>query len=245
MIPTNNILTEELTEITIPSKTYKIAVNFLDADSMEGTQVFYNQTLSFNSKQLLLLNSTLQIKVEVGVEYDVSWNGVVYTCMVYEDAGEIYLGNGNLISSSWIGSKEPFCFSGYTGKLTMATKSTNSAEKIVVKIQEHVDAYDRINGYIDGLDAIKQAIYLILNTERYQFIIYSWNYGIELLDLFGQPMSYVIAEIPRRVTEALTQDDRILDVTDFTFEKTGTNLHTTFTVVTELGDISTDLEVSV
>jgi phage baseplate assembly protein W len=104
---------------------------------------------------------------------------------------------------------------------------------------------DRINGYIDDVEAIKQAIYLILNTERYQFIIYSWDYGIELLDLFGKPMSYVTAELPRRVKEALTQDDRIENVTDFTFEKEGKKLHTTFTVVTALGNIPTDLEVEV
>lgn len=104
---------------------------------------------------------------------------------------------------------------------------------------------DRINGYIDDVEAIKQAIYLILNTERYQFIIYSWDYGIELLDLFGKPMSYVTAELPRRVKEALTQDDRIDNVTDFTFEKEGKKLHATFTVVTALGSIPTDLEVEV
>lgn len=104
---------------------------------------------------------------------------------------------------------------------------------------------DRINGYIDDIEAIKQAIYLILNTERYRFIIYSWDYGIELLDLFGKPMSYVTAELPRRVKEALTQDDRIENVTDFTFEKRGKKLHTTFTVITSLGNIPTDLEVEV
>ena len=30
-------------------------------------------------------------------------------------------------------------------------------------------------GVIDGLDAVKQAIYCILNTERYEYLIYSWN----------------------------------------------------------------------
>ena len=104
---------------------------------------------------------------------------------------------------------------------------------------------DRINGYVEDVEAIKQAVYLILNTERYQYIIYSWNYGVELLDLIGQPIPYVIAELPRRIREALTQDDRILDVTDFTFEKHRNKLHTTFKVITEYGDISTGLEVIV
>ncbi|WP_315002264.1 DUF2634 domain-containing protein [uncultured Selenomonas sp.] len=55
----------------------------------------------------------------------------------------------------------------------------------------------------------------ILNTERYEYVIYSWNYGVELADLFGKPIPYVLSEIPRRVREALVQDDRIRDVTDF------------------------------
>ena len=48
-----------------------------------------------------------------------------------------------------------------------------------------------INGYVDKLEAMKQVIYKILNTERYQCLIYSWNYGIETMDLFGEPVSYV------------------------------------------------------
>lgn len=104
---------------------------------------------------------------------------------------------------------------------------------------------NRISGYTDDLDAIIQAIYLILSTERYQYIIYSWDYGVELANLIGKPMSYVISEIPRRVKEALIQDDRIEDVVDFEFEKKGKRLHATFTVVTAIGNIPTELEVEV
>lgn len=104
---------------------------------------------------------------------------------------------------------------------------------------------DRIDGYTDDLQAVIQAIYLILSTERYRYIIYSWDYGVELLDLIGKPIPYVIAEIPRRIKEALMQDDRIADVTDFTFEKKRNKLHTTFTVVTNIGNIPTALEVEV
>lgn len=104
---------------------------------------------------------------------------------------------------------------------------------------------DRIDGYVDDLDSIKQAIYLILSTERYKSIIYSWDYGIELIDLIGKPMPYVVSELPRRIKEALTQDNRISDVTDFEFERHGKKLHTTFTVITNIGNISTDLEVEV
>lgn len=107
------------------------------------------------------------------------------------------------------------------------------------------DGNDRINGYTDDLKAIQQAIYLILNTERYKYPIYSWNYGVELVDLMGKPISYVISEIPRRITEALTQDSRIKNVRDFEFEKNKSKLYVTFVVETTLGDVPTDLEVNI
>ena len=104
---------------------------------------------------------------------------------------------------------------------------------------------NRLDGHTDDLDAINQAIYLILSTERYAYPIYSWDFGVELVNLIGKPMSYVMSELPRRVKEALTQDNRIEDVVDFDFERSGKKLHTTFTVVTTVGNIPIELEVEV
>lgn len=104
---------------------------------------------------------------------------------------------------------------------------------------------NKVSGYTDGIDALKQTIYFILGTERYEYLIYSWDYGIELQDLFGKPMPYVIAEIKRRITEALTMDDRITDVVDFQFERNREVLHVTFSVVSTLGNIPTELEVDI
>lgn len=104
---------------------------------------------------------------------------------------------------------------------------------------------NEISGYAEDLEALEQAIYLILSTERYEYIIYSWDYGIELIDLYGKPMPYVMSELPRRITEALTKDNRVEKVTDFEFEKNGKKLLVSFNVVSKLGSISTSLEVSV
>nr|DAZ07867.1 MAG TPA: Protein of unknown function (DUF2634) [Caudoviricetes sp.] len=106
---------------------------------------------------------------------------------------------------------------------------------------------DRINGIITGnLEAIEQAVYKILNTERYQYLIYSWNYGVELADLFGKPIPFVLPEIPRRIKEALTQDDRITDVTNFdlNYDKSGSIL-AKFTVVTVYGNLQEQKEVRI
>lgn len=99
---------------------------------------------------------------------------------------------------------------------------------------------NRVAGYTDNRDALMQAIYLILSTERYKHIIYSWDYGIELLDLFGKPMPYVMAELKRRVSEALLYDDRITSVDNFVFDKNGKKLHVTFDVTTIYGVYSVE-----
>lgn len=77
---------------------------------------------------------------------------------------------------------------------------------------------NRLMGSCDGLEAIKQAVYLILNVERYRYVIYSSNYGVEFDDLLGKPVPYVLPELKRRIEEALTQDDRITSVDGFEFE---------------------------
>ena len=104
---------------------------------------------------------------------------------------------------------------------------------------------DYINGTCDSLEAVKQSIYKTLNTERYHYIIYSWNYGVEFVDLIGQPISYVCSEIQRRIEEALLQDDRIESVSDFEFDTS--NKHEvvcTFVVHTIFGDIAEEKVVN-
>lgn len=95
------------------------------------------------------------------------------------------------------------------------------------------------------IEALKQAIYKILHTERFENIIYSWNYGIELQDLFGMPLAYVQSELKRRIPEALTQDDRINSVDSFSFEQPSKSiLAVTFLVHSIYGDLQEKAEVN-
>lgn len=112
------------------------------------------------------------------------------------------------------------------------------------KTYKIISGKGRIDGFADGIAAVAQAVYLILSTERYEYLIYSWDYGVELVDLIGKPMPYVIAEVPRRITEALTQDDRIEDVKDFEFEKKGKYLYTTFTIISNVGEVPMTLNLN-
>lgn len=103
---------------------------------------------------------------------------------------------------------------------------------------------ERVIGYNDGIEAIKQCIFKILNTERYIYHIYTHNYGVELLDLIGEPIEYVCPELQRRITEALVVDNRITDVHSFDFKIPKKNIvHVEFTVETILGDVRMYKEV--
>lgn len=103
-----------------------------------------------------------------------------------------------------------------------------------------------IRGFTDRQEAMKQAVFRILNTERYQFIIYPWYYGIETLDLYGEPVTWVCPELERRITEALMIDDRISGVTDFEHDLSVKGIiNTSFTVHTIYGDLKAEREVNI
>lgn len=112
------------------------------------------------------------------------------------------------------------------------------------KINKNKDE-QRIYGKIDGLEALKQAVYLMLSVERYENIIYSWNYGIELKELFGKDKYYVMAELERVIIEALSIDDRIKEVTDFEFDTNKNTVHCTFTVKSIYGDFTEEKAIEV
>lgn len=102
-----------------------------------------------------------------------------------------------------------------------------------------------IKGYIDKREAVQQSIVKMLNTDRYHYIIYSWDYGLELEDLIGKNMSYVIPEIKRRIIEAIEQDDRVERIYDFKFEKINKeSILVTFIVDTIFGKLEIAKEVS-
>ena len=103
----------------------------------------------------------------------------------------------------------------------------------------------RIRGYTDGLDALQQAIYKVLNTERYEYPIYSFNYGIELENLLGKDPVYVQIELKRRIRECLLRDDRITEVDNFKFEVNGDEIKCTFDVHSIFGNFTASREVTI
>lgn len=125
---------------------------------------------------------------------------------------------------------------------------TTELEVVTMPSKQHRMDLDRtrILGTCDNLEAVKQTIFKILNSERYAYLIYSWNYGIELIDLYGQPPMYVCPEVKRRIEEALLQDDRITAVDEFEFDTSKKGVvSVSFTVHTLFGDLNEEMAVNI
>ena len=97
---------------------------------------------------------------------------------------------------------------------------------------------NRIQGNIKELEAVKQSIICMLETERYAYLIHTWQYGASIEQYIGQSYDYVTADIGREIKETLMTDDRIVVVYGFKFEQIGENLKVNFEVNTVYGIVS-------
>jgi hypothetical protein len=100
-----------------------------------------------------------------------------------------------------------------------------------------------ISGYVDEVEALRQSIYCILNTERYQHNIYSYDYGGEFKEIIGEEYLFICADLHRRVEEALLQDDRITSVAMLNIVSEGENVYYEGNVSTVFGEIEINKEV--
>lgn len=103
----------------------------------------------------------------------------------------------------------------------------------------------RIIGYTDGQEAMEQAVYKAMGTERYENIIYSWNFGAEVAQLFGKPIPYVYSELQRITKECLLHDDRITELTNFDFKHRKNKVFMYFIAHTIFGEVPIEKEVDI
>lgn len=98
--------------------------------------------------------------------------------------------------------------------------------------------------YMDeGLEAVRQAVEIALNVERFRWQIYNTNFGAELNDLVGDDEAYIEAELPRMVEDALSPDNRVVSVDNYTFSRSGDALSVSFSVHTVFGDLEEEVEL--
>lgn len=104
-----------------------------------------------------------------------------------------------------------------------------------------IDSDNRILGFTNGKYSIQQSIQSMLQTPRYDYLIYSWNYGNELSMLIGKDKAYIEVEAPRLIKECLLQDDRISEVDNFSFADKGDGVLIKFEAITNEGVIESEV----
>jgi len=103
----------------------------------------------------------------------------------------------------------------------------------------------RITGRTDGLDAVKQAVFKALQTDRFWHAIYDFDYGHELKLLIGSSPVFVESEAKRMIEEALMTDDRIEDINAVDVEITGDQMVIRFTVQSVFGSFDAEVGANV
>lgn len=61
-----------------------------------------------------------------------------------------------------------------------------------------------INGFVEGKDAVRQDLFLLVSTERSIYSdIYSGFFGVDRRDLIGRDYHYAAVELSERIKDAL------------------------------------------
>lgn len=99
-----------------------------------------------------------------------------------------------------------------------------------------------IKSLINNKEAIAQAVYKILMTEKDTYIIYDSNYGIKFKDLYGKDTTYVVSILKLRIEDALKNDDRIRGIKNFSAVSNKHSISVEFTVESVFGDIEIEYD---
>lgn len=102
----------------------------------------------------------------------------------------------------------------------------------------------RLRGRGDNYEAVRQAVEVIVNVERFRWQIYSPNFGIELDGLLGNEPGFAASELQRRLSDAFLPDSRILGISDFSYTFEDGVLTAEVTVNTVFGPVQANVEVT-
>ncbi len=96
---------------------------------------------------------------------------------------------------------------------------------------------------VEGRDAVEQWAHIALRTSRYEWLIYSWDFGEEYTELIGYSYSqeYLDNEVERTITECLTENPYISGIEDLTVTVEDSHLHIEFIMITDFGEVRMDV----
>ena len=100
-----------------------------------------------------------------------------------------------------------------------------------------------IVGTDEGFAVMQQAVEIILNVQRFQWQIYTANFGMDYRNLIGGDPGVVASNLQRRLKDAFSVDDRITGISNYEYSISGDVMTVSFTVKTVYGNIDQTAEV--
>lgn len=97
---------------------------------------------------------------------------------------------------------------------------------------------------VEGVDAIAMWVQNALRTKRYEWLIYSWDFGEEYTELLGYSYTqeYLENEVERLISECINEHPYISGLENLEIEIIDKHLlHITFTLITDFGEVEIDV----
>lgn len=118
-------------------------------------------------------------------------------------------------------------------------QTTTESSTVTMPVEYEIDfKTGQLTGrMVEGLEAIKIWIWLALQTPRYRYYIYTWDYGNEFEDLLGSGFTeeYIATEAQRMTEDCLLINDNIQSISDFSVSVHNDQLTVSFTANTIYG----------
>lgn len=137
------------------------------------------------------------------------------------------------------------------GDRSMNTLPENSALEngVIFEEQSSLTYYadpltNQIDGLADGLQAITQTIDIILSVERFEWGIYSANFGTELENIAGYDPGYTAAQLKNKISDALSVDSRIIGIKEFSYTNDKEKMTAFIVISTIYGDTEKEVVIN-
>lgn len=135
----------------------------------------------------------------------------------------------------------------FTGTVSVNTYASNLPvpKEYAWDFDQDCFLYDKVGQHIivEKDEAIKVWIYKALSTERFRYLAYSWQYGIELRPFIGKVMGVQqrYSEIKRVIVECLMVNPYIKSIDTIDIQREGDTVDISITLTTIYGEVSVDV----
>ena len=122
----------------------------------------------------------------------------------------------------------------YTSQMSQETDSGTS--QTIPKEYGMNFSTEQLTGQIvEGKEAIKVWIWCCLQTQRFRYPIYSWDYGADMEQYIGRAVSreFLQTDCEDEIRSAMLVNPYISDITDFNVERKNDQIHISFRTATD------------